>query len=143
MDDLSGRFNRHKRNHNKRVNCKRYLSPLKGLNTASVYISNRAETLHTARKHRIAVTLLKLKNSSRLKPEKAYTPPHMPRIIKFTVQIIQVKRIQKVCAKFLVLYALLKICRGAVGMIYARINLNNYIFKNKLFKVHAFGKIAG
>ena len=64
----------------------------------SEYITNSAETNPTARKHRMAVTLLRHIKSSRLKPEKANTPPHMPKITKFKVQIKHVRRIRKVCA---------------------------------------------
>lgn len=59
---------------------------------------NSAETKQIPKKLRIAVTLLKQINSSRLKPVKAYTPPHMPKIIKFKVQIKQVRRIKSLCA---------------------------------------------
>lgn len=64
-------------------------------------MTKSAEIKPMARKLRIAKTLYKHIKSSRLKPEKANTPPHMPKIIRFIVQIVQVRRIQKVCAVFL------------------------------------------
>jgi hypothetical protein len=52
----------------------------------------------TARYIRMAVMLLKQIKNRAFMPLKANTPPHSPRIIKFNVQIIQVKRIKILCA---------------------------------------------
>lgn len=63
-----------------------YFSPLKGLKAISEYIVNRAETPHIAKNERYASALPKQINSSKLKPDKANTPPHMPKITRFATQ---------------------------------------------------------
>lgn len=61
----------------------------------------------------------------------------MPRIIKFIVQIKQVRRIQKVCARIIYLCKLNK-----VKVTYTAFKLNDYIVQNQPVEIHAFGKVA-
>lgn len=68
---------------------------------------------------------LKHKKYNKLKPEKAYTPPHMPQAINIITHKVQVNLIYKVWEKKHNLYRL------------------SYIVKNKLVKVHRFRKVAG
>ena len=51
-----------------------YFSPLKGLKAISEYMQNSELTAHTARKLLYTTGIPKDRNSSTLKPEKAYIP---------------------------------------------------------------------
>lgn len=59
-----------------------YFKPLKGLKAIKLYTVNSAAQAFTASRLLNTVIELKHKKSNRLKPLKAYTPPHMADTIK-------------------------------------------------------------